>query len=135
MRRALIVLLSTLALGVAAIPTAFGAHAQDAGVFAKWLGPDSPKCAPVSDIKSVSDVVALTPEQFQFARALYVATPPVSRALPPGDHAVLARSGNSALIALVSGDTFCARFLAPDFVQTMLMQVGEGESGVVGEQM
>ena len=36
------------------------------------------------------------------------------------------------MIAIVSGAQACARFLAPDFIQTMLMQVEQGEYGVVG---
>ncbi len=76
--------------------------------------------------------VELTPEQFQFVRALYVALPPVSRTLPPGDHAVMASSGDVVMLALVADGQACARFLAPDFIQTMLIQVGEGETGHIG---
>ena len=66
------------------------AHAQEAGVFHKWLNERSPTCVPVSEFKTVSTVIELTPEQFQFVRALFVAQPPVSRTLPPGDKAVMA---------------------------------------------
>ena len=69
--------------------------ADDAGVFDKWLNPDAPACVPISAFKSVSTVTDLTPEQFQFARALYIAIPPVSRELPPGDHAIMASSGGA----------------------------------------
>ena len=71
------------------------AHAQEAGVFDKWLNEQSPTCVPVSEFKTVSTVIELTPEQFQFVRALYVALPPVSRTLPPGDKAVMANSGDA----------------------------------------
>jgi hypothetical protein len=71
-------------------------------------------------------VTDLTPEQFQFVRALYIAIPPVSRKLPPGDHAVMASSGGAVMVALVANGQSCARFLAPDFIQTMLVQVGKG---------
>ena len=98
----------------------------DAGVFDKWLDPDAPECVPVSAFKAVSTVTELTPEQFQFARALYIAIPPVSRELPPGDHAVMASSGGAVMVALVADGQSCARFLAPDFIQTMLVQVGKG---------
>jgi hypothetical protein len=37
------------------------------------------------------------------------------------------------MIALVTGDEACARFLAPDFVLSMLVQVGKGEVGMIGE--
>jgi hypothetical protein len=108
------------------------AHAQEAGVFDKWLGDQSPACVPVSAFKAVSRVTQLTPEQFQFVRALYVALPPVSRTLPPGDHAVMAKSGDAVMLALVEGGEACARFLAPDFIQTMLIQIGLGETGHIG---
>jgi hypothetical protein len=98
---------------------------DDAGAFDKWLNPDAPECVPVSDFKLVSRVTDLTPEQFQFVRALYVALPPVSRKLPPGDHAIMASSGGVVMLALVVDGQTCARFLAPDFIQSMLAQVGQ----------
>ena len=88
---------------------------------------------PVSQIGSVSRLTKLTPEQFQFVRALYIAIPPVSRELPPGDSAVVASADGKAMIALVAGGQACARFLAPDFVLSMLVQVGRGEIGMIGE--
>jgi hypothetical protein len=115
-----------------ALLTGVCAHAQDAGVFDKWLNDRSPTCVPVSDFKTVSTVIELTPEQFQFVRALYVALPPVSRTLPPGDHAVIAKSGDAVMLALVDDGQACARFLAPDFIQTMLTEVGLGEAGHIG---
>ena len=54
-------------------------------------------CVPVKDIGSVSRVIRLSSDQFQFVRALYVAIPPVSRSLPPGDSAVI-RSDDLAQI-------------------------------------
>jgi hypothetical protein len=118
--------------------TSLCARAQDdtldAGVFAKWLASDSPKCVLVSEIGSVSHLTKLNDDQFQFARALYIAMPPVSRALPPGDSAVIARAGDKAMIALVEGVQSCARFLAPDFIQTMLGQVGKGENQLIGSR-
>jgi hypothetical protein len=115
-----------------ALATASSAHAQDAGVFDKWLNEQARACIPVATFSSVSTVTELTPEQFQFVRALYVALPPVSRTLPPGDHAVLARSGEVAMLALVADGQACARFLAPDFIQAMLIEVGEGRTVHVG---
>lgn len=98
---------------------------DDASVFDKWMNPGAAECGPVSAIQSVSKVTDLTAEQFQFVRALYVAIPPVSRTLPPGDHAVMASSGGSVMLALVADGQACARFLAPDFIQAMLIQVGQ----------
>ena len=108
-------------------------NSQDAGVFSRWLSADAPECVPVSQIGSVSHLTKLTPEQFQFVRALYVAIPPVSRELPPGDSAVVASADGRSMIALVAGGQACARFLAPDFVLSMLVQVGKGEVGMIGE--
>ena len=119
----------------------FGIRAQDlsaqenseqAGVFGRWLTPDAPQCVPVSEIGSVSRLTKLTAEQFQFVRALYIAIPPISRQLPPGDSAVVAIADGKAMIALVADGQSCARFLAPDFILSMLVQVGRGENGTVG---
>ncbi len=115
-----------------ALLSASAASAQGAGVFDKWLSQDSPQCVPVSEFKAVSSVTDLSPAQFQFVRALYVALPPVSRTLPPGDHAVMASAGGAVMLALVDGVEACARFLAPDFIQSMLNQVGEGQNQHVG---
>jgi hypothetical protein len=106
---------------------------QDAGVFSQWLTADAPECVAVSQIGSVSHLTKLTPEQFQFVRALYIAIPPISRELPPGDSAVVASAGGKYMVALVSGGQACARFLAPDFILSMLAQVGKGENGMIGE--
>ncbi len=106
---------------------------QDAGVFSRWLRADAPECVPVSQIGSVSQVTKLTAEQFQFVRALYIAIPPISRQLPPGDSAVVASASGKAMIALVADGQACARFLAPDFILSMLVEVGRGEVGMIGQ--
>src|ERR1700761_7762470 len=62
---------------------------QEACVFSQWLNPDAPQCVAVSEISSVSHMTKLTPRQFEFVRALYIAIPPISRRLPPGDSAVV----------------------------------------------
>jgi hypothetical protein len=137
-------ILFTAALSAAVLvgPSNFDIRAQDlsaqedsqqAGVFGQWLKPDAPECVPVSDIGSVSRLTKLTPEQFQFVRALYIAIPPISRQLPPGDSAVVAIADGRAMIALVADGESCARFLAPDFILSMLDQVGRGENGTVGD--
>jgi hypothetical protein len=106
---------------------------DQAGVFDKWLRPNAPECVPVSDIASVSRLTKLTPEQFQFVRALYIAIPPVSRELPPGDSAIVASADGKAMVALVAEGKSCARFLAPNFILSMLVQVGKGDNGKIGE--
>lgn len=117
---------AALAAGCLVSSTPVFAGDGGAGVFDSLLNQEAPECVPVSAIKSVSTVTELTPEQFQFVRALYIALPPVSRTLPPGDHALMATSGNDAMLALVADGQACARFLAPDFIKAMLMQVGMG---------
>jgi hypothetical protein len=37
------------------------------------------------------------------------------------------------MLTLMSGGEICARFLAPDFVLSMLTQVGKGESVAAGD--
>jgi hypothetical protein len=106
---------------------------QQAGVFDRWLEPNAPECVPVSEIASVSHLTRLTPAQFQFVRALYIAIPPVSRELPPGDSAIVASADGKAMVALVAHGETCARFLAPKFILSMLAEVGAGEIGKVGE--
>ena len=108
-------------------------YSEEAGVFSPWLNTDAPQCVPVSEIGSVSRLTKLTPQQFQFVRALYIAIPPISRELPPGDSAVVASANGRSMIALVSGGETCARFLAPDFVLSMLSQVGKGENEAIGD--
>jgi hypothetical protein len=123
----------TTPVQTAQVVTATSDYSQEAGVFSQWLNPDAPQCVSVSKIGSVSRLMKLTPEQFQFVRALYVAIPPISRELPPGDSAVVASASGRSMIALISGNQACARFLAPDFVLSMLAQVGRGENGAIGD--
>ena len=89
------------------------AHAQEAGVFDKWLNERSPTSVPASEFKTVSTVIELTPDQFQFVRGLYVGLPPVSRTLPPGDKAVMANSGDAVMLALVADQSCTARAATP----------------------
>src|ERR1700744_6609018 len=97
------------------------AAADDPGAFAKWLGPDAPECVPVSAIKSAATVTELTPEQFQFARALYIAVPPISRNLPPGDLAIMISSGGAAMVALVADGHACVRVRVSEGIKTRLI--------------
>jgi hypothetical protein len=108
-------------------------YAREAGAFSQFLSSDAPQCVAVSQIGSIAHLTKLTPAQFQFVRALYIAIPPISRALPPGDRAVIASVNGRSMIALVSGGETCARFLAPDFILSMLSKVGKGETVAVGD--
>ena len=104
----------------------------DNGVFDKWLNANAPQCVPVKAFQTVATVTDLSPAQFEFVRALYVALPPVSRTLPPGDHAVMAKAGDTVMLAIVSGGEACARFLAPDFIQGMLTDIHDGRVQQIG---
>jgi hypothetical protein len=123
----------TTPVQTAQVVTAAPDYSQEAGVFSQWLTPDAPQCVAVSKIGLVSRLTKLTPEQFQFVRALYIAIPPISRQLPPGDSAVVASASGRSMIARISGKEACARFLAPDFVLSMLAQVGRGETEAAGD--
>ena len=100
-----------------------------------WLGHDAAKCAPLSGLDKVAKVATLTPAQFEFVRALYIALPPISHQLPPGDHAVLAIANDSAMAALVDGAVSCARLELAAFMVEMLMAVGRGEVGRAGDAL
>ena len=122
--------LSTLA--VAASASNF-ASAGDATVFEPWLGPDTPGCVTVSNLKDVAKVVELTPAQFDFVRGLYVAIPPISHKLPAGDRAILAMAGGETAVFLVDGDVTCARMLISNFIRDELMGVGRGDVTHAGD--
>jgi hypothetical protein len=123
----------TSPIQTAQVVTSTPDYGQEAGVFSEWLNPRAPQCVAVSKIGSVARMTKLTHEQFQFVRELYVANPPISPELPPGDSAVIATANGRSMVALVSGAEACARFLAPDFVLSMLTQVGKGEPEAVGD--
>jgi len=125
--RGAIARLACLALLAMALVVPRMARADDAAVFEPWLGRDSAKCLSIEPLKVVATVVTLAPAQFEFVRALYVAIPPISRQLPPGDRAVLAVAGDAAMVALVDGDQTCARMAIPDFILAELMAVGRGD--------
>ncbi len=122
--------LATLAAFLCAAPALANA---DAGPFERFLGQGAPDCVPLEAIAGVSTVTGLNDRQFEFVRALYVALPPVSRALPPGDRAVIAVAGDEALLALISDGEACARFLAPAFIRDMLNDVGAGKARPRGD--
>ena len=127
-----------LIAAITAVPllAAPASRADTADPITKLFGPNAPECVPVAELRTYAKTTQLTPEQFQFARALFIAMPPISHQLPPGDHGLLATAEDGVtFIALVNGDKSCARFIAPDFVQEMLMKVGEGETVPAGQAM
>jgi hypothetical protein len=116
---------ATAALCLVLFGGGFASAADNADtVFQSFLTPDSAQCVSLADVAKVGKVVDLSPDQFQFVRALYVAIPPFSRKFPPGDRAVVVgASDGTAMLALVDEGKACARFLAPDFVLKMLRDI------------
>jgi len=93
-------------------------------------------CVKMDDVRKVGATVQLTPDQFQFVRAFYMAVPPVSRGLPPGDKALLAKDADSiAVLGLHDGEggQVCAVFEATDWLERLVDWVGRGETGKRGE--
>ena len=72
--------------------------------FDKFFAPNSPKCVPVAAIEAVAkDYRPVSQETYRFIQAIYVAIPPISHELPPGDKAELATDGNQVIAFLTDG--------------------------------
>jgi hypothetical protein len=102
----------------------------EAGAFAEWLSGDQPECIPLGAVNKAADgSIPLNGDQFQFVRALFVAIPPVSDELPPGDRAALFLDGanKAVMVGIIDGDWVCARFTAPDSLVNLIIEVGKGE--------
>jgi hypothetical protein len=128
MRTTLPKILAALAFLSSATP-AFAGNAS-AGVFAEWLSGEQPECIPLDEVNKAADgSVLLNGDQFQFVRALFVAIPPMSNELPPGDHAALFLDGanKAVMVGIMDGDSVCARFVAPDSLVNLIIKVGKGE--------
>jgi len=94
-------------------------------------------CVKMDDLRAVGATVQLTPDQFQFVRAFYMAVPPVSHELPPGDKAFLAKGpeGVAVLGLYDDGGQVCAVFEATDWLERLIDEVGRGETGKRGEPL
>ena len=115
---------------LSSVAPAFAANAET-GVFAEWLSGDQPECIPLAEVDKAADgSVPLNGDQFQFVRALFVAIPPVSDELPPGDRAALFldRANKSVMVGTIDGDWVCARFTAPDSLVNLIIEVGRARS-------
>ena len=109
-------------------------HAQQSNdPFEPYFDPGAPMCMKIPALTESAKVIMLTPDQFQFARALYVEIPPVSHELPPGDHAIMATANGETMVATVDGDLTCARVMVPDFIRDLLLAVGRGDITHAGE--
>jgi hypothetical protein len=94
-------------------------------------------CVSIDAVREVGATVQLTPEQFQFVRAFWMAIPPANRELPPGDKAFLAKDtkGVAVLGLFDDGGQVCAVFQATDWIERVVDQVGRGETGKLGQAM
>ena len=121
-----------LLLAFASLLTIGRANAEETA-FDKFLAPNSPECVPVAAIEAAAkNYRAVSQDTYRFIQALYVAPPPISRELPPGDKAELATDGNHVLAFLTDGLQTCARFLIPDFLVQIIKQVEGGKSSHSG---
>ena len=95
-------------------------------------------CVEIADVRAIGETVQLTPEQFQFVRAFWMAIPPASRELPPGDKAFLAREADGfsrSLVFSTRRGQVCAVFPATDWLERVVDEVGRGETGKLGQAM
>ena len=87
-------------------------------------------------MRAAGSVVELTPDQFQFVRAFYMAIPPLSHALPPGDKAFYTIDGDGVeafgLVDSAAGKV-CVVFQSSKWLKRLIDQVGRGEVGKVGD--
>jgi hypothetical protein len=101
--------------------------------FDKFLASNSPELVPVAAIGAAAQ--NYRPDSrgaYCFIQALYVAIPPVSHELPPGDKAELATDGNHVNAFLTGGSQTCARFLAPDFLIQIIKRAEGSKSSHSG---
>jgi hypothetical protein len=108
-----------------------------AASLARADGPTDIRCYPLAEIKSFVDeaggkLVDLTPEQFAFARGVFVATPPISTELPPGDHAMMGLVDGRAGILFIDGDNACDAGVLPPALAEMIRDVATGKVNHVG---
>lgn len=111
-----------------------------AAIFAALLAParadDAPQfpCGSIEKAKEMAramgggEFVALTNDQWQFVRGLFVMAPDTPASLPPGDGAQMSlRPDGSASIVFIDGDRACAPIkLGPEAIKVIMM-VGRGD--------
>jgi hypothetical protein len=112
----------------ASLLTVGRANAEETA-FEEFFAPNSPKCVPVAAIEAAAKGYRpVSQETYRFIQAIYVAIPPISHELPPGDKAELATDGSHVIAFLTDGSQTCARFLVPDFLVQIIKQVEGGKS-------
>ena len=132
-------LILACALGLGVVAGAFACSAARADEATKTLRDvfqplTSGGCVAMAEVRAAG-AVELTPDQFQFVRAFWMAIPPVSHELPPGDKAFLAKDaeGNSAFGLFDDFGAVCSVFEATDWMERLVGEVGRGEVGKRGD--
>jgi hypothetical protein len=120
-----------LALSLALGGSAFAAGRApegmpDPGIFAPFSGTSG--CVPMKAIQAAgAKFMPLKDGSFRFLEGVYIAVPPVSKELPPGDKAVLAIGPMGEVMALfVDGEQTCDRFVLAGFVIDMVAAIESG---------
>ena len=95
-------------------------------------------CYPLTDLLALLDragggLIQLKPAQFQFARGVYVATPPVSTALPPGDRGALAVVDDRNELFFLDGDVACDAGALPSPLWRMMLDIAAGKITHLGD--
>ena len=100
---------------------------QDAGIFTPFSGAGD-QCVQLKTITAAgAKFMSLKDGTFRFLEGLYVAIPPVSKELPPGDKAVIGIGPDGEMMAfIVDGEQSCARFMLPEFMQEMIANIESG---------
>ena len=116
------------------------APAASAGTLDSLLGPGSLTCVLMVAIeKAGASVAPLSADQFNFARGAFVAAPPMSPTLPPGERAALVEADGGAFVALITGEgraaETCARFNAPPSFLGMLSKIAAGVTPKAGRSL
>jgi hypothetical protein len=125
--------------GLLFISTPVFAQMPDPGMFGPILDPQAPECLPLQGImdKIQPEKILMNNDQFQSLRAMYVVLPPPSKKLPPGNHAYLLKKDSVTIAVLVGngakGEETCARFMLPNFLIDLLVQIGEGRNEQIGD--
>ena len=95
-------------------------------------------CYPLTELLAFLDraggrLIQLKPPQFQFARGVYVATPPVSTALPPGDRGALAVVDDRNELFFLDGDIACDAGALPSPLWRMVLDIADGKITHLGD--
>ncbi|HEY3885362.1 MAG TPA: hypothetical protein VGL62_09165 [Vicinamibacterales bacterium] len=90
-------------------------------------------CRPLAEVRAAaagaSRWIELTPEQWQFARGMFVLNPNTPAGLPYGDKAELVQQAGDkdGVVLFLDGDKGCMPMLMPAEGVDLLMRVGSGE--------